>query len=142
MTPDHKATLDRLLQGLESGELKRATETYTYEWASGSVTWNITQAKQLIAEGRAVGWNDVAHDQLQRIAERYDYDEATVARADPCVPGIAAPILDQGQVVYVIIDGIHRAVRAYRDGQPFIVLILSDEDSRACILGNPEGLIP
>jgi hypothetical protein len=72
-----------------------------------------------------------------------------VQRADITQPGIAAPILWQGTpdiappgVVYILIDGIHRAVRAYREGQRFYCLILSDEQSRACLIGAPAGVIP
>ena len=134
--------LKEMVSGLVQGDIDLNTETYTYEWPGGSATWNIAKAKQCILDGRAAGWNDVPRDQLQIIADRYEYDEAKVTLADPSIPGIAAPILDQDQVVYVIVDGIHRAVRAYRDGQPFIVLILSDSDSRTCILGSWEGLVP
>lgn len=142
MNAYNRAMLDHILHSIASGEVDRATEMYTYEWSEGSVTWNITKVKQLIAQGRAEGWNEVPRDQLRRVAEVYEYDEATVARADLAVHGIAAPILDQGLVVYVIVDGIHRAVRAYRDGNTFLVLMLSKEDSRTCIIGPWEGLVP
>jgi hypothetical protein len=69
--------------------------------------------------------------QLARIAATYAYDRAHVARIDPRRPGIAAPIAHDGQVLYVVIDGIHRAVRAHETGQPFCCDVLTDADEPA-----------
>ncbi len=48
----------------------------------------------------------------------------------------------RGRRVLVLIDGNHRAVRAYQTRQPFLCRRLSDEENRLCILDAPPGVIP
>jgi hypothetical protein len=84
----------------------------------------------------------VLREQMAFVAKRYDYDRAHVAEVDCAVPGIAAPLLEDGQVMYVVIDGIHRCVRAYQEGRPFQVHVLADADARRCVVTAPPGWIP
>ena len=88
---------------------------------------------------------EVPREELERIATGWDIDEATVEGADPTYPGLTAPILDPAQpgvVLHILIDGVHRAVKAYRTGQPFKAIVLPPEVSRDCLLDAPEGSVP
>jgi hypothetical protein len=135
--------IQRLVTRYGSLQAARRVETYTYTIVGvGHLTWDITHAQAMIAAGRAVGWDEVPRDELQRIATTWDLDPAKLAGADPRVPGIAAPILDAGREVYILIDGAHRACQAYRTGVPFRAQVLSHADSRACVLEAPPSTIP
>lgn len=107
---------------------------YTF-YRGGLIIWNIDKAKELIAQGKFVTELPIEPEQMRIIVERYDSDPAHYDDVDPSIPGISAPIInDDGSIIYVLIDGIHRCGRAFRDGLGFSARFLSDEDSRSCIL--------
>ena len=79
---------------------------------------------------------------MRDVMQRYACDERCVSPGLDDEPGVAAPILWEGERRYILIDGVHRLVRAYRAGETFEVHVLSDADSRACVLYAPPGAIP
>jgi hypothetical protein len=125
------------------------TYRYTLQDGLGDIVWDVLHAKRLVATG-GCPLMPVDREQQAHVARTYDISEAKVAAADIRQPGIAAPMIWLGSpqygpprhIVYVLIDGIHRTVRAFRDGQPFSAYVLSDAQSRACLLSAPEGMIP
>ena len=122
--------------------------TYTLQEGRGSMTWYVTLAQEIVAQG-GLDIEEVVREQQQHIATHYDITEAKVARAHIGTPGIAAPFIWQGNstiappgIVYILIDGTHRAVRAYRERKPFYCYVLSPAQSRACLLSGPSEVIP
>ena len=117
-------------------------EGFTYEIPGvGEMIWNVALAKALIAS-RYVEEVTLEPSEMQAIAERSSYDEAHLKDVDPAIPGIGAPMIWEGQIIYVLIDGIHRCVRALREQRPFLARLLTDEDARLCVVSAPAGLIP
>jgi hypothetical protein len=129
--------------------VKVQTFAYDVPGYAEPVRWDISRAKAQVAAGKIVGWDEPPPAILQRIADRYEWEEAVVETADPNEVGIGAPLIwtvkagaARPTIMYVLIDGTHRAVKALRTGAPFKVAMLTDEASRACILSGPQELIP
>lgn len=108
----------------------------------GVLVWDIIRAKQAVARGETVARLPVPPPEMENIMRRCDWDAQHLAHVDITQPGIAAPFRWQGQTIYVPIDGIHRVVRAYREGKGMEMDLLTDEASRACLLSGPRELIP
>jgi hypothetical protein len=110
----------------------------------GRITWDIGRAKRQLDAGHIVQPAPAPIDPavMQHIADHNEYDDAVVASANPKEWGIAAPILWQGAIQYVLIDGTHRCIKALREGKPFYAYLLTDEAARACLLAAPEGVVP
>lgn len=120
-------------------------EKFSYEVPGyRPVAWNINIAKELVESGRVVRRVEIDREELRNIMTRNAWDEEGVARADPSKPGIGAPIVDHVNkcVLYVLIDGTHRAVRALRDGVPFTANLLTDAAAEACTICGPDSLLP
>jgi len=110
-------------------------ETYLYTFDDGhTIRWNITQAVSYVQGLPLSAAVPIPRADLQVFVDNNEPDPARYDLVDCRVPGIAAPILSEGAVVYTLIDGNHRAGRALRDGLPFSAYILTDEASRSCII--------
>lgn len=46
------------------------------------------------------------------------------------------------QIPGILIDGNSRCKRAYDDGRPFFVRLLSDRAAQACLIDGPKELLP
>lgn len=109
------------------------------------IVWDINAAENIIRRGTAgaLGFLElpapqpIPPDQMRSIAEKNAWDPAMIHLADPSVPGIAAPLINEGAIMWVLIDGMHRNARALRDGLPFAAWLLSDQGSRLCLLTDP-----
>lgn len=120
-------------------------EVYHYDVPNyGRITWDINRAKEQVKAGYVVSPRpvDVARKEMENIMARCKWTEAHVAEVDVSIPGIAAPFLWEQAIVYVPIDGIHRMVRAYREGKPFSFWLLTNEASRACVIAGPRDRLP
>jgi len=119
-------------------------EYFTYTFPDGGViTWDITEAKRRIAAGEILVRTVMPRHQLENLARQNDWSQAVVDRADPSIPGIGAPIIHDNEIIYVLIDGTHRAVHALQAGQvDYTVDLLSDAAARACVLKAPQGRVP
>jgi len=82
-------------------------------------------AKQLIADGREP--IVLSRDELTHFANRQQFDDSHVAHVNN-EPGIVG-VIDSH---FILIDGIHRAVRALRSGKPFLAYALTAEETAAC----------
>jgi hypothetical protein len=71
------------------------TYTYTLQEGRGAIVWGVTLAK-LLALGGGLGLAEVDREQQSDVATTYEITEAKVAAADITQPGIAAPILWDG----------------------------------------------
>lgn len=123
-------------------------ERFRYEWDNGDppMVWDITKAKELVACQQTIGTEPKAidHDAMIVLDQGNVLDDAVVAKADPSVPGIAAPIVDTDKqmVIYVLIDGQHRLRKALRTGQGFTAWLLTDAAARACTIEGPAHRMP
>ena len=126
---------------LEMTQFKLRRFTYTIPDVGG-ITWDINRAMAEVDAGQVLATLEVPRDQLESIREKNSWDPGVVAKADPSQPGIGAPIVHEGRVIYVLIDGTHRAVRALQDGVPFMACLLTDEAARRCVLRGDDALLP
>jgi hypothetical protein len=144
------AHLDQRYPGVDPATIDTFTSTLDADQGR-YLTWDLTRAKawlqaQLRA-GRAATLEciEMSRDQMERMATTWAIDEAVVETADPTYPGLAAPIVDPDQpgvLQMILIDGVHRATKAYREGISFEAFLLPDDVSRECLLEAPEGSVP
>jgi hypothetical protein len=95
--------------------LTHETYTYTLHGDRGVIVWDVSRAQALLAREGGLATIEVDREQQAHVATTYDITEEKVARADIAQPGIAAPIIWDGDptlgphgILYVLIDGIHR----------------------------------
>jgi hypothetical protein len=119
-------------------------EAFTFNTILGqTIRWNITQAQREIAAGHVMARTEIAREDMRAIAASNDWTEDGVTNADPTLDGIAAPLFDgNGTIIYVLIDGTHRLVRALREGRPFFAKALTDEANRRCVIDADSGMVP
>lgn len=119
-------------------------EEFAYTYPGKGVTrWNITYAKQLVSAGFVIGLPiEIAREQMHAIITRNEFDIRKLVHVDDSEPGIAAPLVHKGQIIYQLIDGVHRCAKAYFGGRPFRAHLLTDKASRACWIDGPLELMP
>src|SRR5262245_40611355 len=135
-----------------AGEMLDGIDTFTYKLTAGGwLTWDIFRAKHWVnAQLRAgkaatLQVTDMPREEMARVATSWEYTEAFVPKANPEVPGLCAPILDpahHGAVTSILIDGVHRCVKAYREGKPFQLIMLPSPIAWECLLDAPPWAIP
>jgi hypothetical protein len=109
----------------------------------GEVVWDITLAKQCVElPGGVLTVVDIPLDEMARIVARNTHDPTRLPHVDPSHPGIAAPLVFDGRVAYVLIDGQHRCARALQEGIVFKAQLLADAAARLCMLDCPPSLSP
>jgi len=120
------------------GLLALDAQTCSWDISYGRYTWNATRALVVIAQ-IAHRLRPTPQHQLEYIAHYGGTDAAHVQRVDPTQPGIVAMYFDfvEGGWRAVVIDGNHRAVRAYETGQPFACYELTPVESWALLLEHP-----
>lgn len=134
--------LDALLSILGERPEVLFAETYSYEIPGHApMLWNVSQAIIECENGHVDAVVPIAHAEMAGIVNQCGWDEAHLARADPERPGIAAPIRLDGVVFFILIDGTHRCVRAYREQRPFLARCLSLEAAQRCVLLAPSELL-
>jgi hypothetical protein len=117
---------------------------YTLDTGEPDIVWDINKAKAMVAAG-LVEWpqpQPITLAMMQEIADANEWEPEHVDEVDPSRPGIAAPILHQGQVIYILIDGHHRNARALREGRSFSAYLLTNEASRACVVEPDHPRLP
>lgn len=107
----------------------------------GTLRWDINRARACVTAHPRPAWPIPPHD-LAEIVAANTHDPAHLDAVNPAEPGIAAPLLTEGHIDYILIDGHHRAARALRDGLPFAAVPLSDAENRRCLLSAPPGCVP
>src|SRR5206468_4322092 len=83
-------------------------------------------------------------DSVRSSIEQSQVCEEHVAHVDPAEPGLIAHVWcqagDDAEIHgHILIDGNHRAARSLRENRPFFAYVLSEEESRAILLPNPES---
>lgn len=118
-------------------------EAFTFTTILGDVLmWDVTKAREEVERNEVVGLSEIPPMTLAEIAASNEWTRAGVEAADPSKHGIAAPVVAFGQVIYVLIDGTHRAVRALKDKKPFSAWMLNDAANRRCLVRGKKELIP
>ena len=119
-------------------------EAFTFTTIYGDViTWDITHAREQVRTRQIAGLHEIPRDVLAEIAAANEWTQAGVDAADVSRHGISAPLVANGRVVYILIDGTHRAVRALQTNKPFCVWLLTDEGNRDCIVNTTQpALVP
>jgi len=108
----------------------------------GDLVWDVLRAKEEVRLGHVLATIELPRDEQQNIMERCDWDPTHLPHVDITQPGIAAPFVWEGAIMYVPIDGIHRITRAYREHRTFYMHCLTDAASKAAFLEGPEYLMP
>ena len=129
-------------------------QTFEYSFPNGDqIVWSVDKAMDLVRDGQVLTLMELPRDQMLLIAQRNEWSLSKLEDADPSEPGIAAPIIvtrdEQPQlgpelkhIIYVLIDGTHRCVRALCNGVPFKAHILTDQASSQSILLAPAWRVP
>ena len=127
---------------LAIGESRIETFRFTFENGDGEAIYLVTLAKVLVEAGQVVACIEIPQAMMSEIAQRNEWDPAKLDRADPSIPGIAVPMINDGQIQYTLIDGMHRLARAIRDGLSFKAHLLTDDAARACLITGPAHRMP
>lgn len=104
--------------------------------------WDVTHAIQLVTAGQYAALVELPREEMQNICQRCKWDPEKLDGVNPKIPGIAAPVVWEGRVTYMPIDGLHRIARCLRDGLRFWMYCLTDEASRECLLQGDDRLHP
>jgi hypothetical protein len=107
--------------------------------------FDIDMAREIVADGRETV--ELDPEDVENAIDRCQINEEHVAHVDPSYPGIVGHLFfrdDDGTYAHGhrLIDGHHRATRCWRDGLPFYVYVLTEEESVAVLSKGPEGSRP
>lgn len=145
---EEQVPLDEVEAAVLDGRLELGTRAFeapvfTYEVPGfAPVHWDITFAIAEAEAGHVVATVAIEPEHMAAIRAGNAWDAAKLDTVDPTIPGIGAPIIIEGKVIYILIDGTHRCVRCLRDGLPFHARLLTDEAARRCVLSGPAALLP
>lgn len=103
--------------------------------------FDVDLAIQIVSDGREPV--EVDDDSLRNSLLKTEVDERHLPHVNIGRPGIIANVtyhLNDGRTVtaHVLIDGNHRAARCLRDGRPFSVYLLTEEETTRTLLRAPE----
>ena len=110
-----------------------------------SYVFDIDLAREIVADGRELV--ELDSEDVDDAIDRCQINEGHLAHVDPSFPGIVGHLFfrdDDGTYIrgHRLIDGHHRATRCKRDGLPFYVYVLTEEESLAALTKGPEGSRP
>jgi hypothetical protein len=108
----------------------------------GTLLFNIDAAKKAVADGRILRTVEIDRAEMEHIASRNLIRAEYVAAADHTQPGIAAPMLVDDEVIYILIDGNHRCARAVQINAPFFAHILPVDAAIESIITFEPQLTP
>lgn len=114
----------------------------TFHYMQRRYVFDVDRARELVSDGRESVELDEADARFFVHTSRIRWDH--VPHVDLSIPGIVAHIFfttNEGEFVraQILIDGHHRAARALDLGQPFLVHVLSEDESEAILLKAPAG---
>lgn len=107
--------------------------------------FNIDLAREMLGDGREPV--ELDRDDIQYSLDRCEINESHIDHVDPTIPGIVTHVFfpdDEGNVHHAhrLIDGHHRAARCLRDGIPYFVHVLTEEESVRILERAPERARP
>ena len=103
--------------------------------------FDIDLAREILSDGREPVEMDA--DDIQYSLDRCEINEGHIDHVDPTIPGIVTHVFvpdQEGNVHHAtrLIDGHHRAARCLRDGLPYFVRVLTEEESVRILKRAPE----
>lgn len=110
---------------------------------NGSYKFDVDLAIQIAGDGREPV--EVDEESLRHTLRKSVVSEEHLPHVRLGRPGIIAHVrypLDDGQTVtaHLLIDGTHRAARSLRDGIPFFVYLLTEEETARTLLRAPQSV--
>lgn len=107
--------------------------------------FDIDLAREFIADGREPV--ELDEEDVDHSINRCEINEGHLAHVNPDFPGIVGHLFfrdDDGTYAHGhrLIDGHHRATLCRRQGIPFLVHVLTEEESLAILIRSPEGSRP
>ncbi|HET6425073.1 MAG TPA: hypothetical protein VFG20_15410 [Planctomycetaceae bacterium] len=105
--------------------------------------FDVDLALQIVSDGREPV--EVDDESLRKTLRKTEVCEEHLPHVHLGRPGILAHVtyhLEDGRTViaHVLIDGNHRAARSLRDGIPFRVYLLNEEETARTLLRAPEKI--
>ncbi len=125
----------------EECQIKRnSPRVFTFERSDArAFAWSIDLAIAICSDGRTTF--PVPPADLETIPGVNQISERHLEHVDPDIPGIACVCgVLLGQPMLVLIDGSDRAARCLREKRPFLVCLLSEEESERCQQRVPQLL--
>lgn len=116
----------------EPAEARRLIYTLHVDEAT-RIVWDITKALELITFSCATVV-EMPAEAMERTLHTVQHTATRFNEVDHSIPGIGAPLYDNGVLAMRLIDGTHRCGKAWHLGHQFWVRVLRKEASRACIL--------
>ncbi len=112
----------------------------TFRYMKNIYRFDVDKARELTSDGRVPV--ELEPDDVEFSVDNSRIYPQHVKHVNPDYPGIIAHIWfpeADGNVLHghVLIDGHHRAARCLQLGRPFMVHLLSEEESRAVLLDGP-----
>lgn len=113
----------------------------TFRFMQDIFNFDVDLAREIVNDGREP--TELDHDDVEYSVDICRIYPEHVKHVNPEYPGIVAhywyPEPD-GTVLHghVVIDGHHRAARCLKDGLPYRVHILSEEESRLVMITGPD----
>ena len=107
----------------------------------GTFKFDVDFAIEIVSDGREPV--EVDEESLRHTLLKSEVDEQHLPHVNMGRPGIIAHVtyhLDDGETVtaHLLIDGNHRATRSLREGRPFFVYLLTEEETDRTLLRAPE----
>ena len=117
----------------------------TFHYSHGRFKFDVERAWKLIDDHREI--LELDRESIEWSLRGAAIDDGHLDHVDPSIPGLIAHIWirsDDGEISrgHALIDGNHRAARCLRDGLPFLVYVLSEDESDAILLHSPNKSKP
>lgn len=109
---------------------KNKIELYEIRDEEGSYLFNVNKAREIVADGRPS--QPLSRETVRQIVAINQYHPPHMKHVEPFKPGIAVKRF--GGII--LLDGVHRAARALREGREFRVYELTYEESLQCLAGQ------
>jgi hypothetical protein len=118
---------------------------YEFRFDNGArIIWDIGKAEAILSDTanrnrfsctKYADLIGMPREQMALLFE-WDIDQQKLEKADCSKPGICAPIKHYGDdhESLILIDGVHRAVKAYIEHKQFFLRSLNPEESKRCIV--------
>lgn len=112
----------------------------TYGYHKRSWVYDVDQARELVSSGREAV--ELECDDVRYLVDSSRIHTQHLDHVDTQYPGILAHLWGPGadgawEHGHLLIDGNHRAARCLRDGLPFFVYLLTEEESEQILKRGP-----
>ncbi len=107
----------------------------------GTFKFDVDLAIEIVSDGREPV--EVDEESLHHTLQKSEVNEQHLPHVKMGKPGIIAFVtyhLEDGQTVtaHLLIDGNHRAARSLKEGRPFFVYLLTEEETDRTLLRAPK----